>query len=226
MKLVLSILAAVTALYSQRGPRARRIRSRPRLLNGGGIPKRGSPLSAYVQHHNDADACYWAGLSYERLADSRDTFRIQDRRESARVPGQGGTTGAGPDEISRQKTVTTPSRASDRNLKWAWRPAADGSAQPPPSLTSVRREAGVFAGWPGNWPGGRSRVSWWLRISRRAASGSPPMGRGPAVSAMSLRQNLCVATTKRQPRHQADFYGLLLTLQIDPANCCRSVQTP
>jgi len=70
MKLVLSIWAAVTALYSQGGQGRGEFAAGQDYYMAAGFRKAAARFQPMCNINNDADACYWVGRSYERLADS------------------------------------------------------------------------------------------------------------------------------------------------------------
>ena len=74
MRLRLSILVALTSLYAQADDRDGEIAAGRRYYAEAEFKKAAARFEVLCNSNNDAEACYWAGVSYERLADVRTPF--------------------------------------------------------------------------------------------------------------------------------------------------------
>jgi tetratricopeptide (TPR) repeat protein len=69
MKLSLSIILAVTALHSQTGARYREFEAGREYYAEAEFSKAAARFHGLCDRNNDAEACYWSGMSYQGLAD-------------------------------------------------------------------------------------------------------------------------------------------------------------
>src|SRR5215471_551761 len=68
------ILVALTSLYAQTGDRDGEIGAGRRYYAEAEFRKAAARFETLCKSNNDAEACYWTGVSYERLADVRTPF--------------------------------------------------------------------------------------------------------------------------------------------------------
>jgi hypothetical protein len=68
------LLLAIAPFYAHAGDRARELAAASGDYVNGDFKKAATRFAVLCNRNDDAEACYWAGLSYERLADERIPF--------------------------------------------------------------------------------------------------------------------------------------------------------